>query len=193
VVSELAGRHTATEKAEAAGIALDDAAAQRVIEHVKKLEHAGYQFEAADGSFELLLRREAGEYTPLFELKSWRTVIEQKGDGTVTTEATICIEVDGERFERTAYGNGPVHALDAALREAIGEKHPHLRDIELVNYKVRILDEHLGTGATTRVLIDATDGEQTWGSIGVAENVIAASWQALVDSLEFAEQPARVK
>ena len=193
IVSELAGRHTASQKAEAAGIALDDAAAQRVIERVKELEHAGYQFEAADGSFELLLRKEAGEYAPLFRLESWRVVTEQRADGQVDTQATIKIWVEDELFERTAQGNGPVNALDAALRDAIGEIHPHLKDIELVNYKVRILDEHHGTGATTRVLIDATDGEQTWGAIGVAENVIAASWQALVDSLEHAEQPARVK
>ena len=99
--------------------------------------------------------------------------------------------VDGERYVRTAEGNGPVNALDAALRDAIGEIHPHLKDIELVNYKVRILDEHHGTGATTRVLIDASDGRDIWGSIGVNENIIAASWEALVDSLAYAEQPGR--
>jgi 2-isopropylmalate synthase len=190
VISELAGRQTAAERAERAGIAFDDEAAARLITRVKELEHAGYQFEAADGSFELLLRKESGDYAPLFRLESWRTIVEQRADGKVETEATIKIWVDGERYVRTAEGNGPVNALDAALRDAIGEIHPHLKDIELVNYKVRILDEHHGTGATTRVLLETTDGSQTWGTIGVAENVIAASWQALVDSLEFAEQPA---
>ena len=151
----------------------------------------GYQFEAADGSFELLLRRESGEYEPLFTLESWRVIVEKRADGKVETEATIKIWVDGERYVRTAEGNGPVNALDAALRDAISEIHPHLRDIELVNYKVRILDESHGTGAVTRVLIDASDGHDVWGSIGVDENVIAASWQALVDSLEYAEQPGR--
>ena len=118
-------------------------------------------------------------------------IVEQRADGQVETEATIKIWVDGERYVRTAEGNGPVHALDAALRDAIGEIHPHLKDIELVNYKVRILDEHHGTGATTRVLIDASDGRDVWGAIGVNENIIAASWEALVDSLAFAEQPGR--
>jgi 2-isopropylmalate synthase len=197
LVSEIAGRHTVAEKAEAAGLEVDDSAAARVIERVKALEHRGFQFEAADGSFELLLRRESGDYEPLFELESWRCIVEQRADGRVETEATIKIWTrppDGEppvRYVRTAEGNGPVNALDAALRAAIGEVHPHLRDVELVGYKVRILDEHHGTGATTRVLIDASDGTRTWGSIGVDENVIAASWQALVDSLAYAEQPAR--
>jgi 2-isopropylmalate synthase len=191
VVSELAGRHTVSERASVAGLDLDDGAAQRVIDRVKALEHGGYQFEAADGSFELLLRRESGDYEPLFRLESWRVIVEQRADGKVETEATIKIWVDGERYVRTAEGNGPVNALDAALRLAIGEIHPHLKDIELVNYKVRILDEDHGTGATTRVLIDASDGRDVWGSIGVNENIIAASWEALVDSLAYAEQPGR--
>jgi 2-isopropylmalate synthase len=191
LVSELAGRHTVAERAAAAGLELDDDAARRVIDVVKSLEHGGYQFEAADGSLELLLRREAGEYEPLFRLESWRVIVEQRADGKVETEATIKIWLDGERYVRTAEGNGPVNALDAALRAAIGEIHPHLKDIELVNYKVRILDEHHGTGATTRVLIDASDGHDVWGSIGVNENIIAASWEALVDSLAYAEQPGR--
>ena len=193
VISELAGRQTVAEKAAAAGIVLDEAAYVRVIDRVKELEHQGFQFEAADGSFELLLRKEAGEYEPLFRLESWRTIVEQRADGRVECEATIKIWLDGQRYVRTAEGNGPVNALDAALRDVIGEVHPHLKDVELVNYKVRILDEHHGTTATTRVLIDASDGVTTWGTIGVAENVIAASWQALVDSLEHAEQPSRVR
>jgi 2-isopropylmalate synthase len=191
LVSELAGRHTVSERASAAGLDLDDAAAQRVIDRVKLLEHAGYQFEAADGSFDLLLRRESGDYEHLFRLESWRVIVEQRADGQVETEATIKIWINGDRYVRTAEGNGPVHALDAALRDAIGEIHPHLKEIDLVNYKVRILDEHHGTGATTRVLIDASDGRDIWGSIGVNENIIAASWEALVDSLAYAEQPGR--
>ena len=104
--------------------------------------------------------------------------VEQRADGEVETEATIKIWLGGERYVRTAEGNGPVNALDKALRDAIGEIHPHLRDIDLVNFKVRILDETKGTGAVTRVLIDASDGQDVWGSIGVSENVIAASWDA---------------
>ena len=111
----------------------------------------------------------------------------------MATEATIKIWVDGERYVKTAEGNGPVHALDRALRDAIGETYPHLRDIELVNFKVRILDEAKGTGAVTRVLLDASDGTDTWGSIGVSENVIEASWDALVDSLEAGMLPNRAE
>jgi len=188
LISELAGRAAVMEKAREAGIELDDAAAQRTVEQVKALEHEGFQFEAADGSFELLMRREAGEYEPLFRLESWKVLVEKRADGAVETEATIKIWIAEEQYIRTAMGNGPVHALDKALREAIGEIHPHLRDIELVNFKVRILDERKGTGAITRVLIDASDGQRVWGTIGVSENLIAASWDALVDSLEYGMQ-----
>ena len=189
LISELSGRGTIAEKAAAAGIAADEQLSQRVLERVKALEHEGFQFEAADGSFELLMRKEAGVYEPLFRLESWRVTVDKRADGKVETEAVVKIWVDGERYVASAEGNGPVHALDQALRSAIGEIYPHLRDIELVNFKVRILDEAKGTGATTRVLIDASDGHAMWGSIGVAENLIAASWDALVDSLEFGMQP----
>jgi len=188
LISELSGRGTIVEKARQAGVSADDEFAQRVLERVKDLEHQGFQFEAAEGSFELLMRKEAGEYEPLFRLESWRVMVEKRADGKVETEATIKIWLGGERFVRTAEGNGPVNALDRALRDAIGEIHPHLRDIDLVNFKVRILDETKGTGAVTRVLIDASDGHEVWGSIGVSENVIAASWDALVDSLEYGMQ-----
>jgi 2-isopropylmalate synthase len=185
LVSELSGKGTVIAHA---GGALDDATAARVVERVKELEHRGFQFEAADGSFDLLIRRETGDYEPLFRLESWRVISEKREDGRVATEATIKIWIpptlEGQRYVRVAEGNGPVHALDAALRAAISEHYPHLRDIRLVNYKVRILDEWKATGATTRVLLDATDGTDTWGSIGVHENVIEASWDALVDSLE---------
>jgi 2-isopropylmalate synthase len=187
LISELAGRASVLARAD-----IDDATASRVIERVKALEHEGFQFEAADGSFDLLIRKETGEYEPLFRLESWRVIAEKREDGKVQTEATIKIWIDGERYVRTAEGNGPVHALDLALRAAIGERHPHLRDIRLVNFKVRILDEWKATGATTRVLLDASDGIDTWGAIGVHENVIEASWDALVDSLEAGMLPGRV-
>jgi 2-isopropylmalate synthase len=190
LISELSGRGTVLERARDAGIAIDDQTAARVIERVKTLEHRGYHYEAADGSFELLLRRETGEYEPLFILESWRAIVEKRADGRVETEATIKIYVDGERYVRTAEGNGPVNALDRALRDALVEIHPHLADIDLVNFKVRILDETKGTGSITRVLLDASDGDQVWGSIGVSENIIEASWEALVDSLEYGMQVA---
>jgi 2-isopropylmalate synthase len=162
-----------------------------VVERVKELEHQGYHFEAADGSFELLLRKETGDYEPLFRLEHWRVIVEMGHMGHVETEATIKLWVDGERYVRTAEGNGPVHALDRALRDAIGELHPELADIQLQNFKVRLIDEHSGTASITRVLIDASDGDDVWGSIGVSENVIEASWEALVDSLEYGMQARR--
>jgi 2-isopropylmalate synthase len=188
LVSELSGKGSVQARAE-----VDDETAARVVERVKELEHRGYHLEAADGSFDLLIRKETGEYEPLFRLESWRVIAEKREDGKVQTEATIKIWVDGERYVRTAEGNGPVHALDRALRSAIGERYPHLRDIQLVNFKVRILDESKGTGAITRVLLDASDGHETWGSIGVSENVIEASWEALVDSLEAGMLPGRAE
>jgi 2-isopropylmalate synthase len=189
LISELSGKGTVHTRAEQTGVELDGQSAARVVERVKALEHAGYQFEAADGSFDLLIRRETGDYEPLFRLESWRVIAEKREDGRVQTEATIKIWVDGERYVRTAEGNGPVNALDRALRDALVETHPHLRDIRLTNFKVRILDETKGTEAVTRVLLDASDGIDTWGAIGVSENVIESSWEALVDSLEAGMLP----
>ena len=193
LISELSGKGTVHSRAEQTGVELDDEAASSVVERVKALEHAGYQFEAADGSFDLLIRKETGDYEPLFRLESWRVIVEKREDGRVQTEATIKIWVEGERFVRTAEGNGPVNALDRALRDALVETHPHLRDIHLVNFKVRILDEAKGTEAVTRVLLDASDGVDTWGTIGVSENVIESSWEALVDSLEAGMLPRHAR
>ena len=189
VVSELSGKGTVLGRAERTGIPLDDDQAARAVRTLKEREHRGYQYEAADASFELLLRKESGRYDPLFRLEGFRVMVEKREDGKVVTEATIKVWVEGERYLRTAEGNGPVNALDQALRGAIIDRHPHLAEIELTNYKVRILDEHHGTGAVTRVLLDSSDGEREWGSIGVSENIIEASWEALVDSLEYAFQP----
>jgi 2-isopropylmalate synthase len=192
LISELSGKGTVQARAEQVGLDLDSAEATRVVERVKDLESRGFHFEAADGSFDLLIRRETGDYEPLFRLESWRVIAEKRQeDGRVHTEATIKIWVGGERYLRTCEGNGPVNALDRALRAAIGDVYPHLREVELVNYKVRILDENKGTGAVTRVLLDASDGTDTWGTIGVSENIIEASWEALVDSLEAGMLPSR--
>ena len=188
LASELSGKATIRSQAERAGLELDDAGAARAVERLKEREHRGYHYEAAPASFELLLRREAGSYKPLFKLESFRVVTEKRAGGGVETEATIKVEVDGERYVRVAEGNGPVNALDQALRDAIADRYPHLAEIELTNYKVRILDESHGTGAVTRVLLDSADGEREWGTIGVSENIIEASWEALVDSLEYAFQ-----
>jgi 2-isopropylmalate synthase len=187
--SELSGKATIRSQAAAAGLELGEEAAGRAVEELKRREHRGYHYEAAPASFELLLRHEAGAYEPLFVLESYRVVTERRAGGEVETEATIKVEVGGERYLRVAEGNGPVNALDNALRSAITERYPHLADIELTNYKVRILDQDHGTGAVTRVILDSADGEREWGTTGVSENIIEASWQALVDSLEYAFQP----
>ncbi len=191
LVSELSGKGTIHARAAEAGLELDDAAASRLIERVKEREHEGYHYEAADGSFELLLRKESGDYTPLFTLESWRVIAEQRADGRVETEATIKLWVDGERYVFTAEGNGPVSALDKALRGALARVYPELDTIKLVNFKVRILDGAKASDAITRVLLDSSDGEHEWGAIGVSTNVIEASWEALVDSLEHGMQAGR--
>lgn len=188
VASELSGKATIRSQAERAGLELTDEGAARAVERLKEQEHRGYHYEAAPASFELLLRREAGSYKPLFRLESFRVVTEKRAGAEVETEATIKVEVDGERYVRVAEGNGPVNALDQALRAAIADRYPHLAEIELTNYKVRILDEAHGTGAVTRVLLDSADSGREWGTIGVSENIIEASWEALVDSLEYAFQ-----
>jgi 2-isopropylmalate synthase len=187
--SELSGKATIRSQAEQAGIEIDEEVAGRAVERLKEREHRGYHYEAAQASFELLLRREAGAYEPLFELEGFRVVTEKRAGERAETEATIELLVGGESYVRSAKGNGPVNALDRALRRAIVDRHPHLAEIELTNYKVRILDETHGTDAVTRVLLDSSDGEREWGTIGVSENIIEASWEALVDSLEYAFQP----
>jgi 2-isopropylmalate synthase len=186
LVSELSGRGTIVAKARQLGVDVEDepGRVQSILSRLKELEHRGYHFEVADGSFELLLERETGVYAPLFVLESFRVITEKRADGRVETEATVKLLHDGERLVATAEGNGPVNALDAALRLALEPRVPGLAQISLVNFKVRILDESRGTGARTRVLIDSTDGHETWGAIGVSENVIEASWEALLDSIE---------
>lgn len=191
LVSELSGKGTVLEAAEEASIAMSEEQASHALRSLKEKEHRGYQYEAADGSFELLLRRETERYESLFKVESFRVLVESREGGGVTTQATIKLSVDGESSLMTAEGNGPVNALDNALRAALVDKYPELASVELTNYKVRILDEHQGTGAVTRVLLDSTDGTSEWGSIGVSENIIEASWEALLESLDYALQKRR--
>jgi 2-isopropylmalate synthase len=182
-VGELSGKNSIRAKAEELGLEAGDAT--EVLGAIKQREYEGYHYEAADASLALLIGRTTGEDTPLFELETFRIITEKRAGGHTTTEATIKLSVDGHRVISTAEGNGPVNALDGALREAIGPHYPELKEIHLSNYKVRILDEHRATAATTRVLIDSTDGKRMWGAVGVSENIIEASWQALVDGLEY--------
>jgi 2-isopropylmalate synthase len=183
VVSEMAGRSSLALKAAELGLELDSQAMSSVLDSLKRLEYEGYHFEVADGSLELLLRNSSGWEQSFFELESYR-VISDHGDGQ-STEATVKILVGEERIVATAEGNGPVNALDGAVRAAIGSHYPALAGVHLVDYRVRVLDSARGTGSVTRVLIDSTDGDRTWTTIGVSENIIAASWQALSDSIVY--------
>jgi 2-isopropylmalate synthase len=182
-VGELSGKNSVRAKAEELGLEAGNVAA--VLAAIKQREYEGYHYEAADASFALLIGRTTGEAEPLFELETFRIISEKRAGGQTTTEATIKLSVKGKRVISTAEGNGPVNALDMALRKAIGQHYPEVSEIHLSNYKVRILDEHRATAATTRVLIDSTDGKRMWGAVGVSENIIEASWQALVDGLEY--------
>ncbi len=186
VVSELAGKSTLEMKARELGLEMDGKALLDVVGQLKDLEHRGYHFEAADGSLELLMRRAAGWEHDYFRVEAFRVITDENGPGTFSTEATVKVHVGGRREIATAEGNGPVNALDKALRAAIGSTYPALAQVHLTDYKVRVLDTAKGTGAVTRVLIDSTDGERTWSTIGVSENIIEASWQALVDSIVYA-------
>ena len=183
VVSEMAGRSTLALKAAELGLELDSQAMTSVLDSLKQLEYEGYHFEVADGSLELLLRQSTGWDQSFFELESYRVIADQ--GLRLTTEATVKLRVGDERIVATAEGNGPVNALDSALRIAIGARHPALSGVHLVDYRVRVLDSAKGTGSVTRVLIDSTNGERTWTTIGVSENIIAASWQALSDSIVY--------
>jgi len=185
LLSEMSGRSTVALKAAQMGLELDDQAVAYVVERLKELEHAGYHFEVADGSLELLMRAATGWEQSFFRLESSRVVTDLRQDGTVLTEARIKLFVGDERIMEVAEGNGPVNALDAALRKALGKRHPELARIHLTDFKVRALDSTSGTAAVTRVLIDSTDGVRSWTTIGVSENVIEASWEALSDSIVF--------
>jgi 2-isopropylmalate synthase len=185
VVSEMAGKTTIKMKADELGLPMDGAAVNHVIDELKRLEHEGYHFEAADASLELLMRRAAGWEQPYFTVESMRVITDELPNGQFTTEATVKVWVGEERFVQTAEGNGPVNAIDKALRACVQERYPHLAKVHLTDYKVRILDGATATGAVTRVLIDATDGERSWTTIGVSANIIEASWQALADSIVY--------
>jgi 2-isopropylmalate synthase len=199
LVSDLSGRATIELKAKELGLELDGLQMKAVLDELKRLEHAGYHFEAADASLELLMRRATGWRNTFFELDSFRVIVEHRPgekmaleqnplghyDG-VETEATVKLRIGDERILATGEGNGPVNALDAAFRTAVGDRFPTLDTVRLTDYKVRILDSGGGTGAVIRVLINASDGERHWSTIGVSANIIEASWQALSDSVVWA-------
>jgi 2-isopropylmalate synthase len=181
LVSEMAGRATIELKGKALGLEPDVPTIARVLDRIKGLESVGYSFEAAEASFELLLREEMGQRPRYFELESWRVIVEHR-EGAVVSEATVKLEASGARIIATAEGNGPVNALDNALRQGLLELYPALAGFDLVDYKVRIVSGAHGTDAVTRVLVETSDGETEWSTVGVHENVIEASWQALEEA-----------
>ena len=195
LVSEMSGRSTIELKANQLGIHLDGEVLGEIVETLKELEYAGYHFEAADASLELLMRAASGWVHDYFILESFSVNVgHRSGSGSrawndvavqVETEATVKVHVGGARVVAIGEGNGPVNALDSALRKALGDRFPEVERLYLTDFKVRVLEARQGTGAVTRVLIDTTNGERTWTTIGVSENIIEASWQALVDSLVF--------
>ena len=185
LVSEMAGKATVTMKADELGLSLDGPAINSVIEDLKRLENEGYHFEAADASLEMLMRRATGWKQEFFNVESMRVITDEAADSTFTTEATVKVTVGDSREVHTAEGNGPVNAIDTALRSALSKNYPQLSKVHLTDYKVRILDSGSATGAVTRVLIDATNGDKSWTTIGVSPNIIEASWRALEESLVF--------
>jgi len=187
LVSELAGRSNVLAKASELGLDLEADAelGARVLDRVKELEHRGYAFEAADASFELLVRREAGRLQDLFDLEGYRVIVERRPDGSDLSEATVRLRVDGERVMAAGEGVGPVHALDQGLRRALEDRYPELESIRLVDFKVRILDGRAGTKAVTRVLITSADEQGEWTTVGVSDDIVTASYQALVDGIQY--------
>lgn len=189
LVSELAGTSSIVHKAQRYGVDLTKQSPETraVLDHITKLEKEGFSFEGAEASFELLLRKSVGSYKKLFDLKSFRVIVEQRGtDPEPITEATLRVVANGEEMLTVAEGDGPVHALDNALRKALEKFYPEeLKHIKLTDFKVRVLNASDGTAAGVRAIVESTDGTSSWSTVGVSENIIEASWHALVDSVEY--------
>jgi 2-isopropylmalate synthase len=149
------------------------------------MENHGFQFEAAEGSFEMLIRRAAPHYVPPFELLDFTVIIEKRGNNRIASQATVKVRIGDEVMHTAAEGDGPVNSLDRAIRKALLPTYPELAEVRLADYKVRIIDEHRGTGATTRVLLESARGEERWSTIGASHNIIEASFYALLDGLEL--------
>jgi 2-isopropylmalate synthase len=187
LISDLSGESNILYKASEFKIDVEsnDPKIRKILQELKQLENKGFQFEGAEGSFEILMKKALGQHKRFFELMGFRVIVEKKEEEPPFSEATIMVRV-GDRIEHTAaIGNGPVNALDHAIRKALEKFYPELREVKLLDYKVRILSTKDGTGAQTRVLIESGDGDSKWGTVGVSENIIQASWQALVDSIDY--------
>lgn len=185
VVSELSGRGNLVEKAEEFGLSVNSKQTADVLQKIKELEAQGFTFESAEASVELMLRRTHPAYVPPFELLDFMVIMTRRG-GKISAEATVKVRVGPQIMHTAASGNGPVNALDKALRKALVDVYPDLKSVKLADYKVRILDGDNATAATTRVLIDSKMGFKTWSTVGASSNIIEASWQALADSMEYA-------
>ncbi|MHC4076664.1 MAG: citramalate synthase [Planctomycetota bacterium] len=185
LVSELSGRSNVLAKLEKAKIAQDKKLARKILLRVQDLENEGYQFEAADASFDLMVKKIMGTYKPAFELIKYHVNVERFPTGEPTTEATVKLKVDGVTEHVVGEGDGPVNALDCALRKSLENFYPTIRQIHLIDYKVRVVNARGGTAAKVRVIIESRDKSSIWGTIGVSGNIIEASWQALVDSVEY--------
>jgi len=187
LVSDMSGKSNIEYKARELGVELNGNGldAQKIVAEIKKMEQEGYQFDTADGSFKLLLQRFTDQYRPLFDLEAFRVTIEKDKDLPCSAHATIKISVDGQKEITAAEGNGPVSALDNALRKALDKFYPHLDRMRLVDFKVRVIDGRLGTAAKVRVSIESRDEDHVWSTIGVSEDIIEASWQALADSFQY--------
>lgn len=187
LVSDLSGKSNVLYKSRELGIDLDNSGGNvpEIVEQLKKLENEGFQFEAAEASFELLVKKMTQPFSNLFELEGFRVIMERDATGESRSEATIRVNVQGQVEHSAAEGNGPVHALDSALRKALCKFYPDIADIILKDYKVRVLNEKDGTGAKVRVLVDSGKNETSWGTVGVSKNIVDASWQALADSMNY--------
>ena len=185
IVSELSGSSSLLAKSEKLAVLKDRTIVRKILTELGNLENQGYQFETAEASFDLLVRRFLGHYHKFFELDHYRAVILKTNDKQPISEATVKINVNGTTEHRVAEGDGPVNALDAALRKALARHFPQIGQIQLVDYRVRVVNPRAATAAKVRVVIESRDHQQHWGTIGVSENIIDATWQALVDSIEY--------
>ncbi len=185
LISELSGKSNILAELEKAKITEDKKLARKILERVQELENEGYQFEAADASFDLLVRKIMGTYKPAFELIRYSTTVEKRNSGELITEATVKLKIGDHIEHMVGEGDGPVNALDDALRKSLENFYPAIKDMHLVDYKVRVVNAREGTAARVRVIIESRDKKDIWGTVGVSENIIEASWQALVDSVEY--------
>ena len=185
LISELSGKANILAKLEKANIAQDKELAQKILAEVQDLENKGYQFEAAEASFELLVKKIMGTYKSFFELENFHVTVEKNSGGKIVSQATIKLAVNGHTEHAISEGDGPVDALYGALCKSLERFYPNIREMHLIDYKVRIVNPAAGTAAITRVVIETRDKDAIWGTVGVSENIIEASWQALVDSVEY--------